>query len=315
MTRSIAKSSRLRLPSGPARRMTFVVALALLGALAAPDTSWPGCRLAPGDPFDPDAAMVGGRFRGRCLDTREQRSAVLLRDRSGARKVVLANLRHADRFWIAEVGPEALEDVIFQTEYFPAVVPAAHVELRFRFRPGQGPRLTPQVPDDGTAPVRIDDLVFSVEAVSLVDGEPYDLVKGLFGHFGTAYRLVSLDDRRRDMVVKQRHRVTQLRLRLTPRQERAVLAHTLHLSDQSGMRVVYNTATRNCASELFRVIDRAVPLPPARRALAWGGGFLRSIPTAAEQALALRGLLEPGGGSRLPDLDREPSTATRSAAN
>jgi hypothetical protein len=281
------------------------LAATLLASIAWAGAAGAACRLDPTDRFEPDAVMPQGKFRGACLDTREQRSATLVRARSERGTPVLANVRHAGRYWLCEVRPDAVEDVIFQTEYFPAIVPAAHVELRFRFRDGAEPRLTVQVPGDSAAPLRLRDLVFSVEAVSRLGGGEYDLVKGLFGHFGTAYRMISLEDRYRQMVVEHRHRVKQVRLRLTPRQERDLFAHAVHLADRSGMGVVYNTATRNCATELFRVMDRAVSYPAWRRALAWSVGFLRILPTAAEQALAVRGLLEPQGRGRLPDLDRE----------
>src|SRR5262249_23177006 len=154
-------------------------------------------------PFEPHAAMPRGPFAGKCLDTSEQRSIRILPPERAMtygltadnERIVIANVRHAGRWWVAEIQPAAVDDVIFMIEYFPPVVPAAHTQLRFRFRSGLGPRLVPQTGGPDSSAPRLTDLVYSVEAVSLVHGEAYDLVKGAQDHYGIAYRFVSLEDR------------------------------------------------------------------------------------------------------------------------
>lgn len=264
------------------------------------------------DPFVPDAVMPRGPHAGKCLDTSEQRSIRTLTVPEAAiyglapdsTRLVIANLRHAGRFWIAEIRPDAIEDVILQLEYFPAIVPAAHTQLRFRFRAGAGPRLVSQIGAREDS-ARIQDLVYSVEAVSIVDGEAYDLLKGTAAQFGTAYRFVSLQDRYRQMVTRAHHRVEQIRLKLAPEQRKGVLARAIQDSDRAQMKRVYHTLALNCTTELIRAIDRGIHPDLGYRALAASTFYINGIPTLCKGALALRGLIDRERGGRLADLDRE----------
>ena len=222
--------------------------------------------------------------------------------------VIVANVRHADRYWIAEVAPGAVGDVIVQLERFPAAVPAAHCQLRFRFAPGAEPLLIPQTPGAGRDSVRVADLVYSVEAVPVVGGDSYDLWRGLWDHYGNAYRLCSLDDRYQSMVVRAGHRVEQLRLRLSPDQRQRVLEAALRRGDRAQMQVMYNTLTCNCSTEDYRALDDAVRYDAGRSLLKFAASPLEAMPTQARIVLGARGLLD--AGSELPDLARERAAAS-----
>jgi len=274
------------------------------------------CSLDPADPFEPHAAMPRGPFAGRCLDTSEERSIRILSPAQAAaygltpdgdRRFVIANVRHAGRYWVAEIDPSAVEDVVLQVEYFPAIVPAAHTQLCFRFAPGQGPRLVPQVGRADSGATRLADLVYSVEAVFPVDGEPYDLVKGMQDHYATAYRFVSLEDRYRAMVVGQHHRVEQIRLRLSPEQRRRLLVRTMHDSDAAQLGRMYHTLALNCTTELMRAIDASVAYSGWERCLTAFTFMFDRVPTECRGQLALRGLLPEREERPLPDLDRDRS--------
>ncbi|HUK63371.1 MAG TPA: DUF4105 domain-containing protein, partial [Dongiaceae bacterium] len=217
--------------------------------------------------------------------------------------LLIANVRHAGRWWLAEVPVDAVSDVVLMIEYFPAAVPAAHTQLRFRFG-GEGVRLVPQVGRADTIVAPLTDLVYSVEAVSPVGGEGFDLVKGMRGHYATAYRFVSLDDRYHQMVTVDHHRVEQVRLALDPDQRRRVLVRAIRDSDAARLDRMYHTLALNCTTELLRAVDRAVPFDRWHRTLATLTGFLDGIPTQCRTAFAVRGLA-PRGHARMPDLERE----------
>lgn len=297
------------------------VAVAIL-SLALPGRSRADCTLDPSDPFEPHAAMPRGPFAGRCLDTSDERSIrILSRDQAarygmkpgGERTLVFANLRHAGRYWVAEVDPQAVEEVILQVEYFPAIVPAAHTQLCFRFRPGQGPRLVPQAGPADSGVTRLPDLVYSVEAAFLVDGEPYDLVKGMQDHYATAYRFVSLEDRYRSMVLEQHHRVEQIGLKLTAEDRRRLLIRSLRDSDAAQLGRMYHTLALNCTTELMRAIDRSVTYSAWERVMTAVTFVLDRVPTQCRGQLALRGLL-PEHDRPLPDLDKDRSLTFLPAA-
>src|SRR5262245_61129481 len=123
----------------PLRIFSAWLAVAMIAAL--PAWARAQCSLDPADPFEPRAAMPRGPFAGRCLDTSEERSIRILSPAEAApygltpdsdRAFVIANVRHAGRYWVAQIDPSAAEDVVFQVEYFPAIVPAAHTQLCFR---------------------------------------------------------------------------------------------------------------------------------------------------------------------------------------
>jgi hypothetical protein len=297
------------------------LALAVLGCIAWAHAAHAVCTLDPRDPFEPHAAMPRGPFAGRCLDTSEQRSVrTLTREEAAAfgltvasPRVVIANVRHAGRYWLAEIAPDAVVDVILMTEYFPAAVPAAHTQLRFHFRFGDGVRLTPQVGRVDSVLAPLDDLVYSVEAVSPVGGERFDLWKGMQGHFATAYRFVSLDDRYRKMVVEDHHRVEQTRLALDPGQRRRVLLAAIEQSREAGLGRMYHTLSLNCTTELVHAVDGAVHYDTRHRVLAWLTGPLAGIPTECRALFAARGLLPKG--ERMPDLERERGPEPKAAAS
>ncbi len=222
-------------------------------------------------------------------------------------RIVVANVRHAERYWIAEIAPESVSDVIVQLENFPAVVPAAHCELRFRFAPGAMPLLTNQAPAAGRDSLHLSDLVYSVEAVPVVGGDSYDLWRGLWDHYGNAYRLCSLDDRYERMVVRSGHHVEQLRLELSADQRRRVLEAALRRGDHAQMQLMYNTLTRNCSTEAYRALDDAVHYDVGHSFLKFVASPLEALPTQAKTVLGARGLL--GAGSELPELARERGAA------
>lgn len=297
---------------------------ALVWSVVLPAAALAVCSLDPGDPFEPHAAMPRGPFARQCLDTREQRSIRILSAAQAARyglasdgdRMVAANLRHAGRYWVGEIRPGAVESVILQIEYFPAVVPAAHTQLRFRFRDGQGPRLVPQVGPADSGETRLTDLVYSVEAAYVLNGEPYDLVKGARDHYAIVYRFVSLEDRYRQQVLGDHHRVEQVPLELDADERRRLLIQALRDSDAAQLRRMYNTLALNCTTELMRAIDRAVTYDGWHRVLSGAAFFMNGIPTQCKGALGARGLLPPRGAARTPDLDRDPSfpsAALRSA--
>jgi hypothetical protein len=299
----------------PPRIGTAWLAVAML-VLALPTPARAVCTLDPNDPFEPHASMPRGPFAGRCLDTSEQRSIrILSPDQAAAygltpdrdRIFVIANLRHAGRYWVAEIDPQAVEEVILQVEYFPAVVPAAHTQLCFRFRPGQAPRLVPQIGPADSGATRLTDLVYSVEAAYLIHGEPYDLVKGTQDHYATAYRFVSLETRYRQMVLHEHHRVEQIRLKLAPEERRRLLIRVLRDSDAAQLGRMYDTLGLNCTTELIRAIDGSVTYSAWQHVLAAATFFLDGVPTQCRGQLALRGLLPDRDEPPLPDLEKDRS--------
>ena len=184
------------------------------------------------DPFDRHSVIPAGPLKGQGFSSCVARSARALtveemknlsvRPKRG--QMAVANVTHAGHLYVAFIDPTAVEDVIVHMEHFPAPVPAAHAELRFRFRTNAPAKLIPQRREDRHLQIlELNDLVFSVEAITSIKEPTFDVTRSLEERYGIVYRLVSLEDKYNFMVVRQGHKVEQFRMKLTPEQKNKML--------------------------------------------------------------------------------------------
>jgi hypothetical protein len=237
------------------------------------------CSTAPGADNFERAPMPKGLHRGQLLDTSFKRTVRVLGPEETApyRRAdddwVVANVLHEGQFWIARIPNGAVRDIFFQKEVFPAVVPAAHTQLRFRFKDGHEAELFPQY--EGTTPPDrfLGDLVFSVDAVQ-VPGDVFDVWRGLWNHFGLALRLVSLKEVYYRSVYGRGHTVEQIRLVLGDEAKQAAFREALRRADRARMDVMYNTVRESCTTNAFGIIDVAIH-----------GAWYFLVPTSAPHVL------------------------------
>jgi hypothetical protein len=274
-----------------------------------------GCVFDASDRFEPHERIPAGKYRGRCYDTRRARPVVQLDDTQAAPyggraqgELVIANVFHDHGFWVAHVPVDGIEEVLFQLEYFPAIVPAGHTQMRIRFRADAPVRLVGQSARNAGQTVEMRDLVFSVEAVGQ-PGYKYDIVRGIVNEFGTAYRVASLESRLDEMVVKQGHVVEQWQLELEPSETQRLLANYVRESDERNMQTMYNTLFVNCTNEAIRILDESVTYTVAEQV----GRFLAKVtefyPNIVRAALIARGLLPIDQSTDWPHLDQDPTVA------
>ncbi len=267
------------------------------------------------DPFEPRERVPRGAHQGRCYDTRSARPVIVLDDSRAAPyggvgddDLVLANVFHDDRLWVARVPVDAVEVVLFQLEYFPAIVPAGHTQLRVRFRDDAPVTLTAQSGLDAGRTTKVRDLVMSVEAIGQ-PGYKYDLLRGLVNDFGAVYRVTSLAAKVDHMIVQQGHRVEQWELYLEPAETRRLVENFAYESDARRMQTMYNTLFVNCTNEAIRIIDLSVDYTAAEQV----GRFLAKItefyPNIIRPALIARGLLPLDQSSDWPELADDPTVA------
>jgi len=263
------------------------------------------CVLDRHDPYDPgnwgQGRFLRGPHRGECLDTRLRRSIRILSAKERAYytistkdpRIAIANFSHAQKFWIALIDPRAIEEVLFQIEYFPAVVPAAHNQLRFIFSERSPVVLIPQKKPHGKRVV-LRNLVYSNEAVMKLSGDAFDVWSGLWRNFGLSHRFVSAADQYDAMVVKQGHRVKQISLKLSGTQATDVLRNALRISHDEGMSRLYNTVGKACGTELFVVLDKAlgIKLSSIPRRILSHLALSEVLTTEAETALWARKLYQ-----------------------
>lgn len=249
--------------------LTFTSSAIAVDSSAFPDPK-NSCICDPQDPFDPQAQMPDGPFKGVCVNSCEQRTAKILSPAQAAAynpkpgTISIANVSHKGKFWIAQIPVNGVRDAIYQIEEMFNSCPLCHSQLRFRFKPGSEVTLVPQSLTADLAEVQLSDLVYSIEATG-TPGAGFNPAGALANLFGLSFRLVSLEDRAQRMIVVDKHKVEQIRLALKPEEKQRLLKNVMLQADRAGMNFMYSFYDRNCTTELFKVIDSSVSYGGSRR--------------------------------------------------
>ncbi|MDV2994360.1 MAG: hypothetical protein N4J56_004014 [Chroococcidiopsis sp. SAG 2025] len=228
------------------------------------------CICDPKDPFDPQSRMPKGAFKGQCLSC-EQRSVRMLSSREAALykpasgTMLFANFKHKGKYWVAQIPKNAVEDAIFQIQYFNVLRSpySAHGQIRFRLKPGREAILIPQsVGDKRQKAIRMRDFIYSANAIWLRSGV-WDPVSGLVDFYAVAHEIVGLEDRIQDAVKYPfTDRIEQIRLALTLQQKQQLLFNVIMQGDRDRTNLMYDTLKRNCTTESLRAIDRTTGYQP-----------------------------------------------------
>lgn len=265
------------------------------------------------DQFEPKNGMPAGPFKNKCLSSNQRRNFYLLSPYQGLahgyadaitneKDPIIANISHNDRFVMAQIPMRSIKRIIFQMERFAPEWIAAHTQLRFDFdtfielRDQKNPKVVL-----GTTK----SLVFTVEAVPMVEGPGYDLVKGTKGYFALSYRITSLEQKYQDVVIKEKNTVNQFLLNFskieTQQIFRQILHKYFHPTFKSNYYEMYHTLNRNCTNVLFELFDQYL--------MKKRGIFHKSttaIPVISKSTLALRNLLDTKSGTyQIVDLNNE----------
>jgi hypothetical protein len=280
--------------------------------------------------FGNDASVVQDH-RGLCVDTSQKRPIHVLSPQevsdlhmapAAPGETVVANFSYNNKFYIARFPADGVSDIIAQKELFNPGIPgadqlngvlgySAHFQQRFEFnKPGKEVVLVPQDdPTNTSKAIKIHNVVSSDEAVAKEGGEPFDVVKGLEGHYAYVRTFDDLKERYNDMVVKENNKVEQWQIKpvvnknekidgKTPtpdlvRQEYFKSALNLSNTDyetykRTGTAIMYNTLQRSCVTGGFEIYDRVNhynnPIQPEMENLKRNPLFIR-------QMLLSRGLL------------------------
>jgi hypothetical protein len=264
------------------------------------------------DPFEPKTRLPMGDHAGECYDTRLSRPLVRLTEEQakgfgGAASgvVSVANVSHMGKFYVAHIPLNSLKAAIFQLEYFPAVVPAGHTQLRFQFDERMPVTLISQSKATLTQVVKVTDLVLSVEAIAQ-PGFRYDLFKGMDDQFGAVYRMTSLEDKFDHMVRKQNHRVEQWKLNMSVDEMRTIIEKYVGKSQERGMNFMYHTLKLNCTTEIMAAIDDGMKYSLRERFGKFTARTTDFYPNVIRISLIKRGLLPAGHGNDLQELAQDP---------
>lgn len=252
------------------------------------------CVFDPNDAFEPRSTFKDGPWRGECHDTRTRRPvdfvdyelASNFQDPEGY--LVINNVYHQGAFWFAFIPENAVSQAFFQLEYFPAVIPAGHTQLRVEYHApvilyGQSTSVKGQRDE-------VLDLTLSIEAVTR-PGDQYDLVKGTQEHFAIAYRVTTMEARFEDMVLRQGHHVEQWRLLLEEDEAEAILSNYVSESAYHQLDYSYHTLLKNCTTEIVEILDGVVKYSWREQVQRFLVKVTEIYPNIVRAALIARGLL------------------------
>lgn len=224
----------------------------------------PRCVADATDPYDPGYVMSKGKYQGQCMDASEERAPVILSEDQN--QITFANFWHDGKFWLATVPLNGIERGIFHTEYMSSDIPwikPAHVQLRFVMKKDSGVILVPQAgKDQATSQQIINDLILSIEYMA-PSGVDYDLIPGEFKAFRIAYTFFSAQALTQfihedDVSGDGPDIVNQYGLKLSGPQLGAVFREAVHEGERYAYDHSYDTLIRNCATQLFKVLDSSL---------------------------------------------------------
>lgn len=270
----------------------------------------------PIDFFHEAQMREGARHAGERLDTSMRRPVLDLTNHPIAKQVqfdpkthqLVANIFHDQQFWMALVPRHSVQRLYFLLAMFDPY-PAAHSMLRFEFAPQLPVKLIAPIPtaDEARAevpvlhlrqqPIELNDLVLSIEATWAVGKGGYDLIEGLQGEFVNAFRMISVQERLRELAAgdadyitkghpERKKQVRQYLLNYNPLESQKVLAETIKTSEAFPYTKIYNTLLRNCTNLLADILIRAVPFTE-RDDNSWHQELIEQIRTLANSMFHL----------------------------
>lgn len=260
------------------------------------------CITSSSDPYDTGAAIGFGKNKGTCMsnkarpviETKESEERFILRETIG-----VANISHNGEFYQAEIPMYHIEKAIFVLELFDAPVPASHTMIRLKFDKAHPVVMRLQDTAKDQSPVFTWDLLLSIEALG-ERGFTYDVVKGLAKKYTVVHRLKTLDYFVKRVIIGKGSTVKQWEMRMTKNERRKLIVSYVNASDKLGYGV-YNTLTKNCTTELLKVVD-ASTRPSFQKNFGRHATF-DFYPSIIKPALKARGLYR----ADLDDLDQDPS--------
>lgn len=246
------------------------------------------------DPFRLISVMPAGPLAGVPISTREKRSGVILNEKEaapykpGPGEVVIANLYHEGKFWIAKVPVEAVKDVYFLSENYSKTLPLNHSQIRFQMEPGHEITLYPQVGTKMPIKRKLSDLLVSVEAHWAM-GDTFNTFKGIFPRYALQFRVVSPDQAYYKSCFELRHAIQQIKMNLKPQEKSAIFLQALTDSNHNAsFPRMYGALCKSCTTEVFKMIDSQMHYRHIISQIASG---LDISPITPRTYLYLRGLI------------------------
>lgn len=166
------------------------------------------CTKDPKDPYELRTRLKKPGFP--CYDAKKRRPVVDLQMNTKMNRLLgpvppgtrrIANFLHQDRFWIADIPVDRVEEAEFQLSWFkaPLNLPAAHAQMLFKLDMNHPVKLYDQLAPKRTPTAFLNALMLSAEGAG-EEGTTCNLVGGQIGHFAIVYGLGSVQQRYSDII-------------------------------------------------------------------------------------------------------------------
>tara|TARA_B110001454_G_scaffold219201_1_gene251888 strand:- start:32640 stop:33743 length:1104 start_codon:yes stop_codon:yes gene_type:complete len=265
--------------------------------------------------------ILKGPLKGEELDSSEKRPTVIVHQ-DGDRWII-ANFHHIDKFYFASIPVNEVENTFFNiVKFMPG---AAHAMLRFKMKKGKYVTLLAEGPSEDEfkkgitvkpleRPILLSDIFLSVESTWTKGRDGYELHRIFKGHYVNTFRMVSLATRAMTYYRDDTVPTEQVKTNFSFEESSEALKRSIELSDKYGQFRPYNLFKRNCATEVFEVIDfvtnkfrsgaKATGIKERyHRMLNRFVGFVRFYPLLSKYVLVWAGLTE--GKGRVTNLELE----------
>jgi hypothetical protein len=248
------------------------------------------CRENSQDPFEPDARMAGGDFKGKCINTRNRRSIKILTEQESgafnpeAGRILIANFSHAGEFWIASIPKNLnIDGVDFVRSWF--FLGVSHLAIHFRLHESTPVVLIPQLLSNHADPVETTDVVFSLESLeSRADPLPFISAAAFFGNYAAVYRLMTLDELRQE----KNEGLDPLWVNLPKKSRAPFFWKLVEEGDRNGLHTMFHVFDHNCGNIPIAALDSVIEYDAETRSRIAGKNCFN--PSEIKSYLKVRGL-------------------------
>jgi hypothetical protein len=238
------------------------------------------CKINKSDMFDRVERVSSGPYKGRCINTKNYRSVRMMNYsqlksfslNKSSQNFHVANFRHLDRFWVAEIPHKSIIQTDFQMVPLSDALPMYHGQLRFRFKPGAKPiklisqeknlnnrRILYLKNNDGSAQ---DFIVALFGARDIAhDKQAFNPLMGISlvgkSKYAISYAFQSLYDGAQ-WALGDDKTMKQYRLKISKEDTYKLLEITRGTGDKNQMNDMYNLLVNNCLNFVFKALAQTI---------------------------------------------------------
>jgi hypothetical protein len=238
------------------------------------------CKINKNDVFDRVERVSAGPYKGRCINTQNYRSVRAMSEaqlndfslNKTSQYFHVANFRHLDHFWVAEISLNDILAVDFQIVPLADALPMHHGQLRFRFKPTARPiKLISQEKNHNER---------KVIYLKTQDGNAQDFIVALFGareishdktafnpllgisifgksKYAISYAFQSLYDGDQ-WALDANKTIKQFHLNISKWQINDLLKNAREFGDKNRMDDMYDLFVDNCLHFVFKILAKTV---------------------------------------------------------